>query len=50
MTDWIRENSLALGVTAVVVASAGVVALHIALRSRRLLREAKGRDGRKDAP
>jgi hypothetical protein len=50
MTDWIRENGLALAVTAVVVASAGVVALHIALRSRRLIREVRDRDERKDGP
>jgi hypothetical protein len=50
MTDWIKENGLALAVTAIVVASAVVVALHILLRSRRLVREAKGRDSGKDRP
>lgn len=38
MTDWIREHSLVLGSAAAVAAAAGVAALHLVLRGRRLWR------------
>ena len=48
MTDWLKENALAVAVVAAAAAAVAVVALHIALRRRRLGGRSQGDGARKD--